>query len=85
MVFKFFLIFCILLFQLSALTPIFLNRYFKLYGVLAVLFHLSTGIAMDIYFVQTVMSVLFFLIIAESIREYKFEVKNHSGETKLAS
>ena len=68
--------FCVLLFQLSALTPVFLNRYFKLYGVLALLFHLFTGISMDIYFFRTVVLVLFFFIIAENIREYKFEGEN---------
>ena len=36
--------FCVLLFQLTALAPIFVNRFFKLYGLLAVLFHFSTGI-----------------------------------------
>ena len=71
--------FCVLLFQLSALTPVFLNRYFKLYGALALLFHLSTGISMEIYFFRMVVFVLFFLIIAESIREYTFEKKNYTN------
>ena len=61
--------FCVLFFQLTALTPIFLNRYFKFYGVLAVLFHLSTGISLITYFSQTVLAVLFFLIFSESLRE----------------
>ena len=62
--------FCVLLFQLTALAPIFLNRFFKTYGALAVLFHFSTGISMAIYFFPTVLALLFFLIIAESMREY---------------
>ncbi|MDE0092724.1 MAG: hypothetical protein OXN83_05525 [Oligoflexia bacterium] len=61
--------FCVLIFQLTALIPVFLNQFFKLYGVLALLFHLSTGVSMDVYFVPTVMMVLFFFIIAESMRE----------------
>ena len=63
--------FCVLLFQLSALTPILLNRYFKLYGVLALLFHFSTGIFFSVYFSPTVLAALFFFIIAESMRECK--------------
>ncbi|MCZ0932729.1 MAG: hypothetical protein OXJ52_06230 [Oligoflexia bacterium] len=63
--------FCVLVFQLTALTPIFLNRFFKLYGALAVLFHLSTGISVITYFASTVLGVLFFLVIAESMRKYE--------------
>ena len=67
--------FCVLVFQLSALAPIIFNRFFKLYGVLAVLFHLLTGISVFAYFSNTVLAVLFFLVIAESLREYKFDKK----------
>ena len=67
---------CVLIFLLSSLTPIFLNKYFKFYGVLAILFHLAVGISMEIYFFHTVVPVLYFFIIAESMREYKFERKN---------
>ena len=63
--------FCVLIFQLTALAPIFLNRFFTLYGALAVLFHLSTGISLITYFPSTVLALLFFLVIAESMREYK--------------
>ena len=63
--------FCVLLFQLTALTPIFFNRWFKLYGVLAILFHFSTSIVLGVYFWETVLAVLLFLIIAESMRENK--------------
>ena len=68
--------FCVLLFQLTALTPIIFNRFFKFYGILAVLFHLSTGIILSIYMSSTVLAVIFFLIIAESMREYKIERKS---------
>ena len=61
--------FCVLLFQLTALSPILFNRYFKLYGTLAVLFHLSTGISLNVYFSPNVLAVLFFLILGESMKE----------------
>ena len=67
---------CVLIFLLSSLTPIFLNKYFKFYGILAILFHLATGISMEIYFFHTIVPVLYFFIIAESMIEYKFERRN---------
>ena len=71
---------CVLLFQIMALTPIFFNRYFKLYGILAVFFHFSTGFLMNIYFYPTVLAVIFFLIIAESLREDALkEEKTHEN------
>ena len=63
--------FCVLVFQLSALAPIFLNRFFKLYGALAVLFHLSTGISLIIYFFSSISAILLFFVIAESMREHE--------------
>ena len=68
--------FCVLIFQLTALLPVFLNKFFKLWGVLAILFHTSTGVSMSIYFPQTVLSILLFLIIAENMREYEIWRKN---------
>ena len=64
--------FFVLVFQLTALVPVFFNRFFKFYGTLAILFHLSTGIFLLPYFSNTVLLVLFFFIIAETIRELKF-------------
>ena len=60
---------CILIFQLSALIPVFLNRFFVLYGVLTILFHISTSIAIGVSFRSTVPAVLFFLIISETMRK----------------
>lgn len=67
--------FCILIFQLSSLAPVFLNRFFVLYGILTALFHISTGITISVYFLSTVPAVLFFLIIAEVMRE-KEEIRS---------
>ena len=63
---------CVLLFQITSLAPIFFNRFFVFYGVLACLFHLATGLVLSIYFFPTVLALLFFFIVAESIRKYKF-------------
>ena len=61
--------FCVLIFQISSLVPVFLNRFFVFYGVLAILFHILTSIAIGVYFFSTVPAVLFFLIIAETMRK----------------
>ena len=58
---------CVLLFQLTSIIPVFLDKFFILYGVLAILFHLSTGIVLGVYFTPTVLAVLFFLIISEEM------------------
>ena len=55
----------ILLFQITSLTPVFLNRFFVFFGVLACLFHLAIGIVLNIYFNATVLAVVLFFIIAE--------------------
>ena len=59
--------FCALLFQLTSLLPVFFNNLIILYGVLAVLFHFSMGIISGIYFSHTVLAILFFLIIVETM------------------
>ena len=61
--------FCILIFQMSSLAPVFLNRFFVAYGMLAILFHISTGITISVYFFPAIPAILFFLIIAEALRE----------------
>ena len=63
--------FCVLVFQLTSLVPIIFDRWFRIYGVLAILFHLSTGLVLGIYFYQTVLAVLAFFILAENIKENK--------------
>ena len=63
--------FCVLVFQLTSLVPIIFDRWFRVYGVLAILFHLSTGLVLGIYFYQTVLAVLAFFILAENIKENK--------------
>lgn len=59
--------FCALLFQMTALLPVFFNRLIIPYGICAILFHFSVGFITGIYFAHTVLAVLFFLIIAETM------------------
>ena len=59
----------VLVFQLTSLLPVFYNRLFVFYGWVAVLFHFSTGVILNIYFKPTVLAVLFFLIITEFLME----------------
>ena len=61
--------FCIFMFEISSLTPVLFNRFFVFYGISALLFHLSTGISLNIYYLPTVLAVIFFLIISEFIME----------------
>ena len=63
--------FLIIVFQLSCIIPILLNRYFLLYGFLSILFHTSTAIALFISFKPTVMACLFFLILTELMLKYE--------------
>ena len=58
---------CVLLFQISALVPVFFNQLFLFYGILAILFHISTGIALGFCYTPTVLAILLFLVIAEII------------------
>ena len=71
--------FCVLVFQITALLPLVLGRFFMFYGILAILFHFTTGIVLGIYFTPTILAVLFFLIVAESMmkndQNYKFRKK----------
>ena len=57
--------FCALLFQLTALLPVALNKLTVLYGFLAISFHLLVGLTAGVYFSHTVLAILFFLIILE--------------------
>ena len=62
------------LFQITALLPVFFPRFIIPYGVLAILFHFSVGLTAGIYFSHTVLAILFFLIIVEPmINETKKE------------
>ena len=65
--------FCTLLFQLTALFPVIFNNLIVLYGILAILFHLLVGITAGVYFSHTVLAILFFLIIIETM------MKAHPG------
>ena len=58
---------CVLVFQMLSLVPIFLNRLLVLYGILAVLFHISSSVFIGISFYSTVFAVLYFLIITETM------------------
>jgi hypothetical protein len=58
--------FCItIIFQLSTFIPILLNRYFKMYGLLIILFHIMTGLTVNIWFKKTVYAIIFFFIFVE--------------------
>ena len=72
--------FCAILFQLTALFPIFFNNLIVLYGILAILFHLSVGITAGIYFAHTVLAILFFFIIAETKMKSQNNLKKTIAE-----
>ncbi len=62
---------CVTMFQLSCLIPAFLNsrRLFVLYGALLIGFHLATGITVGVYWLFSIPSILFFLIVAETLKK----------------
>ena len=71
-----------LFFQLSCIIPILTGKYYVLWGSFALAFHLTTGVAMGIYFKQTVLAVLFFLIFTEKLIDYESKV-NELKKSKL--
>lgn len=54
-----------LLFQLSTIVPISTGKYTKTYGVLAILFHMMTGLTVGIWFASTAWCVFLFFIVSE--------------------
>ena len=69
-----------IIFQLSCILPIIFNSFFILYGVLTILFHISTGIVLNIYFNNTVLACLFLLILVEFM--FKYEIKLDKSPVK---
>lgn len=59
----------VIVFQLSAVIPIALNRHWKLWGILSLTFHIFTGFFLGIWFQNTLLASLFFLIFVEAFRE----------------
>ena len=64
---------CVLIFQISSLLPVFFNKFFIFYGILACLFHLSSGFTLGVYFSYTMLASLFFLILSESMMKKEEE------------
>lgn len=67
----------VIVFQITSVLPVFLNRFFTFYGILALLFHLSTGIMLSIYFHPTVLGILFFLFFTEMMIKNQISGKTH--------
>ena len=57
----------VLIFQLSALTPLVLPRLAPLWGIMAAAFHLSTGVYLDIYFWQMSVAAILFLFVGPAM------------------
>ena len=55
----------VILFEITAILPIFFNRLFFAYGVMAILFHLSTAVFAGTYSVNTLSLIIFFLLWCE--------------------
>lgn len=58
----------ILLFQLSTIIPIIFNKYKIPYGIMIIIFHLTTGFSLGISFKSTSYCIFIFFIIAELMR-----------------
>lgn len=57
----------VVLFQLSSVVPVLINKHWKLWGCFAIAFHLATGLMMGIWFEETLIAAAFFLILCESL------------------
>jgi hypothetical protein len=55
----------LLLFQISCLIPIILDKFYSTYGIFSILFHCATGMILGIWFEGTIIAAFFFLIITE--------------------
>jgi hypothetical protein len=53
----------VLILQLSAIIPIILGKYFTVYGIMFICFHILTGITLDIWFYGTIFGLIFFFIL----------------------
>lgn len=70
----------VVLFQLISGFIIFKMSWIKHYGIIAFLFHLSTGLFMEIWFFDTAIAALFCLTLAEYIKSYKYELAYEAPE-----
>jgi hypothetical protein len=57
----------VIIFQFSCIIPIIRQCYFRYWGYMAILFHVSTGLFLGIWFLNTISALLFFLIFTEDI------------------
>jgi hypothetical protein len=53
----------VILFQLGAIIPLIFKRWLPIWGLMAILFHFSTGAFMNIWFGEQILADLFFLIL----------------------
>ena len=59
--------FLVLVFQFSSIVPIVTGRYYFLFGLFAMVFHITTGFAMNIWFLPMIVSALYFFIYTEAV------------------
>lgn len=68
----------VVLFQISSIVPVISMKYFKIWGLGAVLFHLSTGLALGIWFNSTALAAILFLIFFQNLLEWDSPKLNHT-------
>ncbi len=61
----------VLIFQLTALIPFFLNKWYKAWAFVAVGFHIVTGFSLAIWFKPTIISLIFLLYITEELMTHE--------------
>ena len=65
----------VIIFQISAIYPIFTFKHQNIWAILAVWFHISTGIALGIWFTSTILGLFVILIILNKLINYENKVK----------
>lgn len=60
----------VVVFQLSTIVPIIKGRGYMVWGLLALGFHFIGGLFLGVWFAQTVLTLLFFLVITEGLLVY---------------
>ena len=63
--------FAVLVFQISSIVPLVYDRFWKTWGLLAIGFHLATGIFLGIWLTETLLAAAFFLVFVEQCLESK--------------
>lgn len=74
----------IIIFQLSAVIPMWTGKYFMYWGIAGVLFHVSTGVVLGIWFVPMALANIVLLVLFDKILDWERDqncVASHTSQS----